>query len=147
MFTICWCKKITWCLRALHTHFSFSDPRHLAVTWRSQEHCRVTLWHWHAMNQNYLAAYNYAANEHKWLCKQLLCVHAINRLRQPTPPGGAAEIRWRWRSSPSQTCSAQLSAETLSSVLDEWREKQLAALLLCPLTSTLDWLFSLALCQ
>lgn len=47
-----------------------------------------------------------------------------NRVRRPTPPGGAAEIRWRWRSSPSQTCSAWLSAETLSPVLDERRGKQ-----------------------
>lgn len=31
-----------------------------------------------------------------------------------SPPVGAAETRQGWRSSPSQTCSARLSAETLS---------------------------------
>lgn len=51
-----------------------------------------------------------------------------NTVRRPTPPGGAAEIRWRWRSSPSQTCSAWLSVETLSPVLDKWRGKHLTEL-------------------
>lgn len=32
MFTICWCKKIAWCLRALHTHFSLSDKDFMTLS-------------------------------------------------------------------------------------------------------------------
>ena len=57
-----------------------------------------------------------------WKSKAVIVWPCNNTVRRSTPPGGAAEIRWRWRSSPGEQRSAWLSMETLSLALDEWEK-------------------------
>lgn len=119
--------RLSWCLLTIKTHTSFSNQD----VWLS---CDTS----GALQSDTVALTRHESeqpqslqlpNEWAWMAVQAVIVCLCNnRVRQPTPPGGAAEIRWRWRSSPSQTCSAQLSVETLSPALENNRARCFCAL-------------------
>lgn len=124
-----------WCLalssRSLykfHLGFSIAPVRFVVRKTRDVDR------NWHQTDAQRLT-------EHEKLWKHVIRTAAITELGSQVLPGGVAKGLRRWRSSPSQTCSAVLAAETLSLVLHDCRWRQ-SAVVSESLRATLQWFFS-----